>query len=274
MPIKTKNYLNNNDLMEEIHKSKTSFSSFTDRSYHKYDMIVDTLDMLDNSVELAKQNRAKRLTKEKYINAFNEGYTDAKQNDFLIDPDTIPKESLIFRVMTFDHIPLDTERKKNPKTTADHHVRLNFPPFQHWKYDNDGFLRCVGKSHWVGDMETGYFSLSHGKPTDKLGHMWMKMCERYATRGNIRSYTYNDEMRSQALVQLVEVGLQFNEYMSNNPFSYSTSIIANSCIRIINAEKKNQQIRDDILEANNMDPSYTRTHQHEWDNMLKRQELD
>lgn len=263
MPPKQKNYLNNQDLLEEIHKSKNSFSSYERPEYHQYDAIVTSVDDIPDYINHAKENRAKRITKESF-----EIYSSENKNAKISD--SISYESLIFRVMTFDHIPLDSDRKKNPKSISDHHVKLNFPPFQHWKYDDNGFLRCVGKSHWKGDIKEGQFCKTHGKPTNKLGKMWIKLCERYATRGNIRSYTYNDEMQGHALLQLVEVGLQFNELKSNNPFSYSTTVIANSCIRIINGEKTNQVIRDELLESNGLDPSYTYTHQHEWDSALRR----
>ena len=273
MSIKPKNYLNNHDLLLEIHKSKNSFSSYTKPEYHQYDFIIDNIDDIQPNIENAKAAHAKRLAKQAFVEA-KEEHKDARMADYAVNPDSIPITSLIFRVMTYDHIPLDSSRKKNPKTTADHHIRVNFPPFQHWKYDENGFLRCVGKSHWSGTVEDGEFSKIHGKPTNKLGLMWMKMCDRYATRGNLRSYTYNDEMRSQALVQLVEVGLQFNEFKSSNPFSYSTSIITNSCIRILNAEKLNQQIRDDILEEHRLEPSYTRQHQNEWEASLRRNQIE
>jgi hypothetical protein len=161
--------------------------------------------------------------------------------------------------MTFDHIPLNNTRKKNPKTTADHRDKVNFPPFQHWKFDENDELVCVGKSHWAGGMAKGKFSKDHGQITDKLARMYIKLCERYATRGNVRGYTYNDEMRAQAILQLTQIGLQFNEAKSNNPFAYFTAAVTNSFVRIINIEKKNQNIRDDILEMNGMNPSYSRT---------------
>jgi len=86
----------------------------------------------------------------------------------------------------------------------------------------------------------------------------MKLCERYATRSNWRGYTYNEEMRGQALLQLSQIGLQFDESKSQNPFAYYTAAITNSFTRILNLEKKSQNIRDDILEINGLSPSWTR----------------
>jgi len=116
----------------------------------------------------------------------------------------------------------------------------------------------VGKSHWNGDLINGTFSRDHGAMTNKLALMFMKLCERYATRSNWRGYTYNDEMRSQALLQLSQIGLQFDESKSQNPFAYYTAAITNSFTRVLNIEKRNQNLRDDILEMNNLNPSYTR----------------
>ena len=94
--------------------------------------------------------------------------------------------------------------------------------------------------------------------TNNLARMFLKLCERYATRGNVRGYTYNDEMRGQAILQLTQIGLQFDESKSDNPFAYYTAAVTNSFVRIINIEKRNQNIRDDILEMNGMNPSWTR----------------
>ena len=107
-------------------------------------------------------------------------------------------------------------------------------------------------------LSHGNSDARHGNMTDKLARMFMKLCERYATRSNWRGYTYNDEMRGQALLQLSQIGLQFNEVKSRNPFAYYTAAITNSFTRVLNDEKKNQNIRDDILEQNNLNPSYTR----------------
>lgn len=258
------NYLNNRDLLREIHKSKNTFCSYIASEDSQYDIILPSLAKINRiSIAQAKKNRADRLTRE----AWEKGLkidSKAKQEQFRVDYKKISKIELVFRIMTFDHIPLAPGRKKTPKITSDHHVKVNFPPFQHYRLDENDQPYCVGKSHWIGGTQNGYFNKDQGRISNELAKMFMKLCERYGTRGNWRGYTYNDEMRSQALLQLSQVGLQFDESKSANPFAYYTATITNSFTRILNIEKKNQNIRDDILEMNNMNPSYSR--QNDWSN--------
>ena len=107
--------------------------------------------------------------------------------------------------------------------------------------------------------------------TRKLAHMFMKLCERYATRSNWRGYTYNEEMRGQAILQLSQIGLQFDESKSENPFAYYTAAVTNSFTRVLNIEKKNQNIRDDMLEINGLTPSLTRQNRDEYAEETARQ---
>lgn len=202
-----------------------------------------------------------------------------KFDQFEIKHTKIPITDIVFRIMTWEHIPFD-ETKSNkiaqneiiddeePVITeydeiiVGKNIKVNFPPFFHYKIDQNSEPYIVGKSHWKGDLINGVFSKDHGKMTDKLAIMFMKLCERYATRSNWRGYTYNDEMRSQALLQLSQIGLQFDESKSQNPFAYYTAAITNSFTRVLNIEKRNQNLRDDILEMNNLNPSYTRQNMH------------
>ena len=257
--MKKVNYLNNRDLLSEIHKSKATYCSYIADEYANFDLILNDVKKINvRAVAQARKNKAKKMTQELWEEAKKAGNRKVKMSDFEVSPRKIDKKDLIFRVMTFDHVPKDDERKKNPKTVADHHTRVNFPPYQHWKFDEQDNLICVGKSHWEGGLTNGVFKIDHGKMTNKLALMYMKLCERYGTRSNWRGYTYNDEMQSQALMQLSQIGLQFDESKSDNPFAYYTAAITNSFTRILNIEKKNQNIRDDIMEMNNMMPSYTR----------------
>lgn len=266
------NYLNNKDILLEIHKSKNSFCSFVDDDYHNYDIILSDISKINkNTILEAKQNRAKRETQKVYELKKAKG-EKPKLVDCEISYKTIEKQDLIFRIMSYDHIPDEPGRKKNPKSDADKKVKLNFPPFQHWKFNENDELICVGKSHWIGGIENGYFSKNHGTVTNKLAMMWLKLVERYSTRGNVRGYSYNDEMKGQAIVQLSQIGLQFDESKSNNPFAYYTQTVTNSFVRVINIEKRNQNIRDDIMEMNNLNPSHSRLHAGEWEDAIKRNE--
>ena len=257
--VKRVNYLNNKDLLAEIHKSKNSYCSYVSEDDAQYDYIVTDVKKINNTaVAQARKLKAKRLTQEAWEAAKATGNKRQKMSDFTVSARKIDKTDLVFRVMTFEHVPTDGDRKKNPKSRADHHSKVNFPPFQHYRLDKKDRPVCVGKSHWVGGMENGHFSVDHGQMTNKLALMYMKLCERYGTRSNWRGYTYNDEMQSQALMQLSQIGLQFDESKSDNPFAYYTAAITNSFTRILNIEKKNQNIRDDIMEMNDMMPSYTR----------------
>ena len=249
-----------------------TFCSFTKQEYHQYDIILPSIDKINiRTIADAKRARAKRLG----IEAFNalriSGDKKTKLAEVTPDYKTINKTDVVIRIMTFEHIPLAPGRKKTTKTTADSHEKVNFPPFQHWMVKEDGSLECVGKSHWKGGVKTGKFSKDHGRITENLGKMYIKLSERYAQRSNWRGYTYIDEMKGQAILQLSQIGLQFDESKSENPFAYYTAAVTNSFTRILNIEKKNQNIRDDMLEENGLTPSMTRQYSQEFAEEIARQ---
>ncbi len=266
------NYLNNRDILKEIHFSKNTYCWFRNRDTdHQYDMILPSIDKINQrTVAEARRNRADRIKRE---------------TGEIIDPKKIANTDIVFRITCWNHIPkapkklTKAEQKKKKledifelddvETDASdelvdvpvlnmNYVRLNFPPFEHFRLDEEKVPYIVGRSHWKGDLQTGEFCREHGNMTRKLAMMFMKLCERYATRSNWRGYTYNEEMRGQALLQLSQIGLQFDESKSQNPFAYYTAAITNSFTRILNIEKKMQNIRDDILEINGLNPSWTR----------------
>lgn len=265
-------YLNNRDLLAEIHKSKATFGSYTKPEYKQHDIILANLDKVNvRTIAEAKRNRAKRIGLEIFNKAKAAGDRKIKLADVTPDYKTISKTDVIIRIMTFDHIPLAPGRKKTIKTAADSHEKVNFPPYQHWKFDDNGNLICVGKSHWKGDIHTGEFSKDHGRITENLGKMFIKLAERYAQRSNWRGYTYIEEMKGQAILQLSQMGLQFDESKSENPFAYYTAAVTNSFTRILNLEKTAQNIRDDLLEDHGLTPSMTRQHSQEFAEETARQ---
>ena len=255
-------YLNNRDLLAEIHRSKCSFSTYEKLEYSQHDIILTNLDKINiRTIADAKRAKAKRLGLAKFATTRASGDKKIKLAECTEDYKTIAKVDVVFRIMTFNHIPLAPGRKKTTKTTADSHEKVNFPPYQHWKFNDTDELVCVGKSHWKGPLDTGKFSKEHGRITENLGKMYIKLSERYAQRSNWRGYTYVEEMRGQAILQLSQIGLQFDESKSENPFAYYTAAVTNSFTRVLNIEKKNQNIRDDMLESHGLTPSLTRQNQ-------------
>lgn len=251
-------YLNNRDMLKQIHLSKATYSEFLTPEDRDYDIILPSISKINiRTTAEGKRLRAKRI----------ERATGEK-----LDAKKFKKNQVVFRIMTFDHIP-NSKRKTNPKNISESKARCNFPPYQHWRFDDNDELICVGKSHWYGGLQNGHFSVDHGKMTNELAKMFLLLTQRYGTRGNWRGYTYNDEMQGQALMQLSQIGLQFDESKSENPFAYYTAAITNSFTRILNVEKKNQSLRDDILQENGMTPSHTR--QMEWEiQQRKEREID
>ena len=280
------NYLNNRDILKEIHKSKSSYCTFLSPKFADYDLIIHNLDEITPvTIQEATKNRAIRLAEEQQAIAIKENPTQPKPklDKFTVDINSITAQELVFRLMTWDHVPknlpvvlddsgdeVHTEYDEETVNNAKF-VKINFPPFQHYMLNENNEPVCVGKSHWAGDLESGQFTKDGGKMTNKLALMFMKLCERYSSRGNWRNYTYVDEMRSQALLQLSQVGLQFDEAKSSNPFSYFTMVLQNSFTRVLNIEKRNQNIRDDILEMNSMNPSYTRMNASTTNNSAERE---
>jgi hypothetical protein len=267
-PKPKQNYLNNKDILREIHRSKMSYCWLADKKYFQQDLIVDNLEeVTDQALIQAKENRASRMQSAAYAEAM-ENYDSTnyrnkpKQKDFAVDIADIPDEDVVFRVMTYDHIPDAPGRKKTPKTEADHKEKLNFHPFKHYAYVN-GDLTEVARSHWRGDLTSGEFDCECGRLTPTLGRMFLKLVERYSHRANWRSYTYLDEMRGHALMQLSAIALKFNEAKSDNPFGYYTSSVDNAFKQVLNLEKKNQTIRDNILINQGHLPSFSRQLDHE-----------
>jgi hypothetical protein len=273
------NYLNNKDILKEIHKSKMTYCYVADDKYASFDVILEDVKKINrNSIKVARENRASQIQSAGYQAAMalhdpKDYKNKPKQKEFAIDPKSIDQEDLIFRVMDMEHIPLEPGRKKNPRNEAETKAKVNFPPFKHYAYVG-GEIKEVARSHWQGSLSNGDFCVEHGRITNKLGTMFLKLVERYSHRANWRGYTYVDEMRGQALVQLSQIGLQFNEAKSDNPFAYYTAAVNNSFTRILNLEKRNQMIRDDILIDSGHLPSYGRQIKHEEEMRLIRESAE
>ena len=101
-PTKVK-YLNNRDLLREIHLSKNTYCSYADpKKDHQYDIILPTVGKINQrTIAEARRNRADRIKRE----------TGQE-----IDPRKIANTGLVFRITCWEHIPMAP--KKVSKTAA------------------------------------------------------------------------------------------------------------------------------------------------------------
>ena len=96
-PIAPKvNYLNNRDILKEIHASKNTYCYYRNRETDsQYDIILPSLDKINQrTIAEARRNRADRL----------------KRLGTIVDPLKIPNTDLVFRISTWDHIPMAEKR--------------------------------------------------------------------------------------------------------------------------------------------------------------------
>jgi hypothetical protein len=156
------NYLNNRDLLKQIHLSKNTYCSFRDPKLdHQYDIILPSLDKINQrTIAEARRNRADRIKRE---------------TGEIVNDKKIPNTDLVFRITCWDHIPWAPKKEPKPvgkkKQLKDMleledpvedplagivdeivldptHVRVNFPPFYHYRITEDKESFILGKSHW------------------------------------------------------------------------------------------------------------------------------
>ena len=92
-PAKKVNYLNNRDILKEIHLSKNTYCTYLDPvKDHQYDIILPTVEKINQrTVAEARRNRADRIKRETGV---------------VTDPKKIPNTDLVFRITTWEHIPM------------------------------------------------------------------------------------------------------------------------------------------------------------------------
>lgn len=115
----------------------------------------------------------------------------------------------------------------------------------------------VLRSHWKGKtIKEGEYCITHGKLTNNLVYMLMMLVEQFAKSGNWSGYTYLEDMKSSALVQLCDVALKFEESKSNNAFAYLTQIASMKFTATLNGEKTQSKIKSHLLQSIGYDASY------------------
>jgi hypothetical protein len=174
-------FINNRELLTEIHNSKKSFCYFVEPQYANFDAIVHNVkDITPEFIEAVREKKSKPRGKP------------------AIPLSELPPESIVVRVMTYEHIPLDPNRVRKSRVTDQSYARTTFPPFKHYILLPDG-PKEVLRSHWKNGFENGEFSADHGRINNRLAMMFMLLVDRYSRRSNFRGYCVDDQ--TEALTQ-------------------------------------------------------------------------
>lgn len=106
-------------------------------------------------------------------------------------------------------------------------------------------------------------SLGQAAITPRLAQMLVMMVEKYATNGSWAGYSYIDEFKGDAVLNLYQKWHKFDEKNYDNPFAFYTQIIYHCFLGGLGREKKQQKIKDRMLETSGKLPSLNRQMEHE-----------
>ena len=268
-PRKRINYLNNADMLRELHRSKMSYCSTHEARYFEYDLITRDVTQintkfLEQGIEVRHKRMISTLVREvqKELNCTpKQALAHLERKTDLPNIDDITIYDIVVRVMDDEHIPFENDGIVFDDETLPKKIKTNFKPFKHVVLHEDGYLEDVVWSHWKGSIENGVFCLNHGRITNELANMFVKLSDKIATKGCYRGYSFIDEMKSTARFQLTKNALLFDESRETvqlNPFAYYTTVVSHAFMSVLNDEKKRRNMRDDLLEAHGFDPSITR----------------
>jgi len=82
--------------------------------------------------------------------------------------------------------------------------------------------------------------------TNELGRMIQKIAINYSNKGSFASYTWREDMISEAVLTCLKYMHNFNptKYARPNPFAYFTTVIHNAFINYIRKQNKHSEIKD------------------------------
>jgi DNA-directed RNA polymerase specialized sigma subunit len=87
-----------------------------------------------------------------------------------------------------------------------------------------------------------------GIATEKLGELFKRHVDHYASGASFKNYTYIDEMKSEALLFLLKYSKSFDINKGRDAFAYCTTIIHNAFLQSINREKKHSYIKNQLIQ--------------------------
>lgn len=107
-------------------------------------------------------------------------------------------------------------------------------------------------------MEAFYEAKAIGKLTDRMAKYLMMIAERYSYHPWFAGYSFREDMVCSAVVNLCANWHKFNpeKQETPNPFSYYTTACYRSFLSYLDSEKKERDIRDELLIEAGANPSF------------------
>ena len=129
--------------------------------------------------------------------------------------------------------------------------------------DNKVFLAAM--LEWKEEVNEAE---SEGDPTppipEYIGECFYKIATHLSYRPNFINYTYREEMIGDGIENCIQYAKNFNPEKSKNPFAYFTQIIYYAFLRRITKEKKQQSIKQKMIDNDTL-----KTHEtHEFDDEI------
>ena len=133
------------------------------------------------------------------------------------------------------------------------------PPEPKKKYKKE--RSTDNKKHYVSNaqiLEAFLEAKEKGILTDKLAKYLVLIAERYSYHPWFAGYSFREDMVATAVVGLVNNWHKFDhtKFENPNPFSYYTTSVYRSFIGYISTEKKERDIRDELLMDAGANPSF------------------
>jgi DNA-directed RNA polymerase specialized sigma24 family protein len=89
------------------------------------------------------------------------------------------------------------------------------------------------------------------------------MVEKYGKKSNWNGYSYREEMEGEAILNLSQNVLKFNEAKSDNPHAYISMCMKTTFIRELRKQHKQAHIKDELMMMEGLTPSHGRQLDHQ-----------
>jgi DNA-directed RNA polymerase specialized sigma subunit len=116
------------------------------------------------------------------------------------------------------------------------------------------------KGHYVTNAQL-LEAIARDKKANRLSGelakmLWM-IAERYSYSHSFANYSFREDMVSFAVTNLVANWHKFDPTKSDNPFAFYTTAVYRSFLQYLSDEKKQREIRDELLIDAGANPSFS-----------------